>query len=260
MKTFRRFAVEHILKRIIKYIPRKIKRLLIGNILCRIQTLETVVGQTIKNAAGIDFQGQVGQDLFAYLYFNGKKEGFYVDIGANDGITSNNTIIFENLGWNGICIEPLPDVFKQLQKNRRCDCFNVAVSNENGSAVEFIRAAGVEMLSGLGSQMTDMHKKRIKSNKGDIERIYVKALTFDDLMSGYSERRYVDFMSIDVEGAEMSILKTIDFNKYKFGLITVENNEETRGNGEQLEKYMKEQGYKVYLDLGLDIMFIQEIK
>jgi hypothetical protein len=62
-------------------------------------------------------------------------------------------------------------------------------------------------------------------------------------------------MSIDVEGAEMSILKTIDFNKYSFGLITVENNEETQGDGERLKEFMAEKGYKVFLDLGLDIMF-----
>jgi hypothetical protein len=69
----------------------------------------------------------------------------------------------------------------------------------------------------------------------------------------------VDFMSIDVEGAEMSILKTIDFNKYSFGLITVENNEEIKGTGDNLKKYMAEKGYGVFLDLGLDIMFTPQI-
>jgi hypothetical protein len=63
-------------------------------------------------------------------------------------------------------------------------------------------------------------------------------------------------MSIDVEGAEMSILKTIDFDKYHFGLITVENNEEIKGNGRKMKSYMDKQGYKVFFEIGVDIMFI----
>jgi FkbM family methyltransferase len=222
----------------------------------RIQSIERIVKQVTKANTGIDFQGQVEQDLFAYFYFSGKKEGFYIDIGANDGKTGSNTLIFEQLGWAGICIEPLPDVFEKLQQYRRCDCFNVAIANVSGDSLEFIRADGVETLSGLNAQMTEAHKKRIANSNGKLEKIHVKTLTFADLMSNYPNRQYIDFMSVDVEGAELSILKAIDFTKFHFGLITVENNEETKGEGERLKKYMDEQGYTVYLDLGLDIMFI----
>jgi FkbM family methyltransferase len=253
--------MENVLIKIVKYIPRQIKRRLIGNILesydRRIKFLEMILKQT-KQSLGIDFQGQVGQDLLAYLYFKGKKEGFYIDIGANDGKEINNTIIFEQLGWEGICVEPLPDVFEKLRNNRRCDCFNVAIANVSGDSLEFIKAAGVEVLSGLSAQMTEVHKKRITNENGKLEKIYVKTLTFDDLMRNYPNIRHIDFMSIDVEGAEFSIIKAIDFKKFDFGLITVENNEEIKGDGEKLKNYMHEQGYEVYLDLGLDIMFIPQ--
>jgi FkbM family methyltransferase len=243
-------------------IPDKIKQRLIRNIVkhidtcySRIQALETIVRQTNKMSTGVDFQGQVNQDLCAYLYFNGKKEGFYIDIGANDGKSISNTVIFENLGWKGICVEPLPEVFAQLRQNRRCDCVNVAIANVSGDSLEFVKATGVEMLSGLNAQMTEVHKKKITNARGKLEKINVKTLTFADLMSDYPNVSFIDFMSIDVEGAELSILKTIDFQKFHFGLITVENNEETEGDGERLKKYMDEQGYRVHLDLGLDIMF-----
>ena len=132
----------------------------------RIHKLETVVDQLAKMVSGIDFQGQVKQDMLAYLYFDGKKDGFYIDIGANDGKTLSNTLIFENLGWQGICVEPLPDVFEQLCKTRRCDCFNAAIANTKSDSAEFVKASGVDMLSGLNEQMNEAHKKRIITEKG----------------------------------------------------------------------------------------------
>lgn len=252
---------ENVLKKIVKYVPRKLKKYILGDLVQynnRIQGLETAVKYLFRAVAGMDFQGQFGQDMFAYMYFNGKKDGFYIDIGANDGKTINNTLIFENLGWHGICVEPLPEVFEQLCINRRCDCFNAAIANMKSDSVEFVRARGVETLSGLNEQMSKAHKERIMNEKGEIERITVKTVTFDDLMSGYPEKRYIDFMSIDVEGAEMSILETINFKKFSFGLITVENNEEIKGDGKRLKKYMENRGYKVYIDLGVDIMFMPQ--
>ena len=248
--------MENVIERAIKFVPRKIKKRLFGNIDYQIQLLKIIANQTIKMLTGMDFQGQYDQDMFACLYFGCKKEGFYIDIGAHDGKSLSNTIIFENLGWKGICVEPLPDVFKILKQNRRCDCFNVAISETSDESLEFIRAKGVEMLSGLSNQMTEVHKKRIIKEKGEIEKIYVKTLTFTDLMSNYPEIRNVDFLSVDVEGAEISIIKTIDFNKYNFNLITVENSGEIKGNAQKLINFMEEQGYKIYLNLGCDMMFI----
>ena len=112
------------------------------------------------------------------------------------------------------------------------------------------------MLSGLANQMTEVHKKRIIRHGGTIEYIKVQTLSFDDIMSNYANITHIDFLSIDVEGAEMSILKVIDFDKYHFSLITVENNEECDGDGERMKQFMLSKGYKVFLDTGLDIIFV----
>jgi FkbM family methyltransferase len=253
--------MESVITRIIKYMRKRIKNFLFENKLEYYDNQLKVILQTekqiVKLITGMEFYGQVGQDMLAYLYFGAKKDGFYVDIGAYDGKIYSNTFIFEKIGWNGICVEPLPDVYGMLIQNRQCDCFNVAIAEESGELIEYIKATGVEMLSGLNNQMTEVHKKRILNEMGEIEKIYVKTLSFNDLMNGYPDRRNIDFLSIDVEGAEISILKAIDFNKFSFGLITVENNEEELGS---LIQFMQEQGYKVYLNLETDIMFIKDIK
>jgi hypothetical protein len=60
----------------------------------------------------IKFRGQCLQDAIVYLYLKQKENGFYIDIGANDGIIGSNTYIFEQIGREGVCIEPQPDIFR----------------------------------------------------------------------------------------------------------------------------------------------------
>lgn len=205
----------------------------------------------------VKFESQSAQDLIAYLYLKKKKDGFFIDIGANDGINFSNTYIFEKAGWRGICVEPQPDIFELLQKNRNCDVYNVALYEKNVDSIEFAKVSGrgrLNMFSGLNIEMTKEHKKYIAKRKGDIEYINVKAITFNDLMKNYPDISYIDFMSIDVEGGEMSILNSIDFSKYHFGLITVESHE----HAHKLVKYMRRNGYKVFIDTspGGDVFFI----
>jgi FkbM family methyltransferase len=254
--------------RIVKYLCLNIKPVKIFH--ARFKTLERKIMDIERDTnnialqlkllaeinSGYSFQSEINQDLLAFLWFKGKREGFYIDIGANDGMRSSNTYLFEKIGWKGICIEPIPDLFKVLTENRKCDCYNVAISDKNNEDVEFIRAAGVEALSGLKNEMTEFHKERIVREKGEIQIIKVKTITFDELMSYHQNIDYIDFLSIDVEGAEMSILKAIDFKKYKFGLITVENNEEIPGDGERMKKYMFEKGYKLLTNLPWDMVFV----
>jgi FkbM family methyltransferase len=206
--------------------------------------------------SGISFRGQLDQDLIAYLYFKGKTDGFYLDIGAHDGISINNTFVFEQLGWRGVCIEPLPDIFQQLKQNRKCDCYNAAIYDLAGTdSIDFVKADGLEMFSGINECMTKTHKRTIISSNAKLEYIKVKVLTFNSLMSNYPNITHIDFLSMDVEGAEMRVLKSIDFNKYSFGLLCVENNEENIGDGEKIIKVMQENGYAVLFDYKWDIFF-----
>ncbi|GHT82959.1 hypothetical protein FACS1894137_02910 [Spirochaetia bacterium] len=246
--------------RVLKYIQRKIYRKIkwifeLKDISLKIQRINMFVKMLIEMDSGVHFQGQIDQDLLAYLYFKGKRTGFYIDIGANDGISINNTYVFEQLGWTGVCIEPLPDTFEQLKKNRKCDCYNVAIADQSGNKIDFLKACGMETWSGLKSQMSDVHKKHIINSRKKIEVIKVKTLTFNDLMDNYEGITFIDFMSIDVEGAEMSILETIDFNKYRFGLLIIENAEDHPGDGEKMKKFMLDKGYTVFFELEFDIVF-----
>jgi FkbM family methyltransferase len=204
-----------------------------------------------KEIGKIKFQGWHFQDMVAYLYLQKKNDGFFVDIGANDGIIGSNTFIFEKLGWHGVCVEPLPAVFNhKLKRSRKCDCYNVAISSKSNDSVEFFQAVGANQLSGLNEGMTESHKMEAKTY-GKTKIINVKTMTFDDIMGNYPDIKFIDFMSIDVEGHEMEILNTINFKKYKFGFLTIE-----RSEPERIVKHMQENGYQKLMDLGPDMMFV----
>jgi FkbM family methyltransferase len=205
--------------------------------------------------AGFSFPGQAGQDLLAYLYFRGKKDGFFLDIGAHDGRTYSNSLVFEQLGWRGACVEPLPAVYERLRRNRRCDCYQAALAGRSAPEAGFVHARGVDTLSALESEMARGHEDWILREGGRPERIKVRVMTFPELMARYPLVKTIDFLSLDAEGAEMSILRTIDFGVYDFGLITVECIGEREGEREEMRAFLDLRGYGVLADLGLDLVF-----
>lgn len=207
----------------------------------------------IEAALGLVFRGYSCQDLIAYIYFNGKPQGFFVDIGAFDGVQISNTCVLEQVGWDGICIEPIPEVFEALQKNRACHLYNVAIAGQSRKDAKFYKVADQLGLSGLEQQMPERIQKGLRKQGLAIESLSVQTMTFDEVMKNHPAIGFIDFLSLDVEGGEMQVLETIDFERFRFGLITIENNPGTA----VLRDYMAKRGYRILLDLGVDLMFVR---
>jgi hypothetical protein len=102
------------------------------------QRIEAVDRRTISKAepgASMQSFSQHGQDAFVYETFFKSKDGqgYFVDVGAYDGVTFSNSLFFErHLGWSGICIEPLPAAFEKLRGSRTAVCLNCAVADREG--------------------------------------------------------------------------------------------------------------------------------
>ena len=176
------------------------------------------------------YYSQYGQDAWILDHFKNKTTGFFVDIGAHNGVLLSNTKKMEELGWRGVCIEPNPPVFKELKNNRpHTDCYEVAVGIKSGTA-QFVQVSGAsEMLSGLqgtlGEKGTERLNREAAVEHGDeLKTITVKVATFDEIMTRYPDVKTIDYISIDTEGNEFDILKSIDFNKYNVLTLSVENN------------------------------------
>jgi len=163
---------------------------------------------------------QSGQDKWVIETLN-KPNGFFVDVGAYDGIESSNTYALEKLGWMGICIEANLDAYHRLTQNRTSINANVAVTDYNG-----LCRFGVDRINESGDAMMCMK--------------------LTDVLDQLSAPIEIDYLSIDVEGSEYSILSVFDFDKYKINLITVEHNLYLDGpyNKNRLFELLTGKGYK----------------
>ncbi len=202
------------------------------------------------------YYSQFGQDKFINEeLLKGKKNGVFMEIGAFDGVSLSNTLFFEEtLDWTGVCIEPIPYQFEKLQSNRSCECINIAISNYNG-ITDFCWSKKVGMLSGLLENYDPRHVRRIDyelSMKDGGEKVILKVdvTTFNDVMERYGLTK-LDFVTIDTEGGEENIIKSIDFNKYQIDVIFVENN-----YGFNIKNYLTSKGYCFVKHMGCDEVYI----
>jgi FkbM family methyltransferase len=196
---------------------------------------------------------QYQQDLYIReTFFRDKNKGIFVDIGAHDGRTFSNTLLFEELGWDGICIEPLPHIFQKLKQNRKCKCIEGAVVDKEQEYVDFCSIDGYsEMLSGVIDFYDERHKKRI-IDEGEVHKctrtkIKVPCLNFNKVIT----EENIDLLSLDTEGGELNILKSIDYSKYNIKVIVVENNFAENS----ILNFLILKGYTYITTLGADQIF-----
>lgn len=197
---------------------------------------------------------QYYQDFFLNLLFAGKQGGVFLDIGANDGITYSNTYFFEKYkGWSGLCVEPLVDTFQKCKAVRNCYLENVCLSNREG-VVRFRKVYGFDMLSGIVDFMDEAAIVRIEefvnTHNARYEDIEVPSLKLGTLLRKYGISKD-DFCSIDVEGAEWSIMQTLDWNEVNIDAFVVE------GNDKNVCRLLEEKGYR-RVKSECDCYFIKE--
>lgn len=204
--------------------------------------------------------GAGGQDILVAGLLGRPGNGTFVDIGANDGVTINNTFYFEKeLGWNGLAIEPIPVAYENLKANRSCHTLNACISDREGTA-EFLEVEGrAQMLSGLVTKYDKQHLRRINRTiqrlGGSVKKTEVECIRIGTALSRFNIDR-IDFLSLDTEGGELDILKDIDFNAIPVHAISVENNYFTFTIRDYLNKF----GFKHMGTIGVDEIYLKPEK
>jgi FkbM family methyltransferase len=204
------------------------------------------------------YYSQFGQDKFLNEYiFKNKRNGIFVDIGALDGISMSNTYFFEKfLDWTGICIEPNTYSFNKLVINRNsCINLNVCVDNYDGEC-DFLEIDSLEQmcLSGIYNKYDSRHIDRIKSETlcSDLNKHVVKKKTrlLNNILEEF-KYYHIDYCSMDTEGNELDIFNSIDLNKYKIDVITIENNYNM-----DFKTHFENKGYFYYTKLNIDELYV----
>ena len=175
------------------------------------------------------FHSQSGQDQWvARKLLPNKTGGVFVDIGAHDGQSLSNTLYLEReLGWSGLAVEPLPQIYTKLAAARKCTTIQGCVAAQSGTATFQAIDGFSEMLSGLLTERDAPHDARIAremaTHGGQLREIDVRCYALGELLEEHGID-HVDYLDIDVEGAELSILETFDFDRFHISVIAVENN------------------------------------
>jgi FkbM family methyltransferase len=165
---------------------------------------------------------QLLQDLFVLYFTNFKKEGFFVEFGATNGISLSNSYLLEKeFAWRGILAEPLPSWHANLEKNRKCIIDKRCVYSSTGQTVDFSDVYEYPELSGIqGNIKADgNHSLREKNNTFSVQTV-----SLNDLLGQHNAPDHIDYLSIDTEGSEYEILKEFDFLRFDVSIITVEHN------------------------------------
>lgn len=148
--------------------------------------------------------------------FQNKKNGFYIELGGYDGITQSNSYFFEKtLEWSGILIEPSINQYNKCKINRpKSIVLNYACvsDNYNDSTI---------LIDNKEYLMTSVNGKRRNVNKNNL--ISVQVTTLNKILSEHiDDNQVIDFLSLDVEGYELEVLKGLNLQKYRPTYLLIE--------------------------------------
>ena len=183
---------------------------------------------------------QCFQDLFVCWKLKKKEKGVFVEFGADNGVLNSNSYLLEKkYNWNGILIEPNPTILKELKRNRNCKINNYIITDKTNEIIKF------ECMK--DRQHSRIHKKSKSQNKNS--KIFsVNTITLDDLLLKNKINIGFDFLSIDVEGNEIEVLKGFDIKYWHPKIVVIEHNYK-KDIMKFISEYFIKSGYKKELNL-----------
>jgi len=177
--------------------------------------------------------GEMQQDLWIALSVRpGKHDGYYVDVGSSDGVESSNTKLLDDMGWKGVCIDPFPT----NMASRTCQVFRQPVFSVSGRKVTF-RAAGP-----MGGITDTLGPGTLYPKVQQAAQTELVTAPLDEILEKAKAPSHIDFMSIDVEGAELEALRGLSFDKYQVEALTIEHNFQQEKR-EAIRQLLESKGY-----------------
>lgn len=178
------------------------------------------------------------QDLFA-LFCQPNQPGFFVEFGASDGTTINNTLLLEQeYGWSGIISEPARVFHEKITSSRSCSIDFRCVSSQSGNLVTFAEDHNPDQ-----SGIQDPARQEHQSATAKTARTYdVETVSLEDLLTQHGAPERIDFLSVDTEGSEFDILSSFDFSSFAIDALTVEHN--FRPDRQAIHELLTSNGYR----------------
>jgi FkbM family methyltransferase len=168
---------------------------------------------------------QEGEDiLLSYFlwdkYWDRSYAGTYLEIGAHHPFRYSNSFLFYSRGWRGVCVDPIPDTKKLWRTYRPKDIFIEAVVSSEVNDRHLPREELVPFVVKHHSELSSLDAE-VDISSGDYVA-HVSKISLPRIVQDFLCNKSVDFMSIDVEGRELEILRTNDFGQFRPSLLCVE--------------------------------------
>jgi FkbM family methyltransferase len=201
-KSFRRFCVAYC-----------VANELLPEVLCK---MSSESARKILNLPESVRRTQLNQDLLAVI-FTGRGAGYFVEIGANDGFTLSNTVYLEEaLHWKGLLVEANIDYLDSLKRRKNAVVSNVAVA-EYAGIMEFVSAG---LFGGLSAYLGNEHAQITNAaTKSEVRCDVLKAI-----LDAQGVPEVVDFISLDIEGAELQVVRQFSKSGRRFRCGAIEHN------------------------------------
>ena len=197
------------------------------------------------------FRSQQSEDRILFEKYLNYRDGFFIELGAMDGLIYSNSYFYETvLNWKGILIEP-SRLYNSLIINRpNCHNFNYAISEIEGE-VEFI---GEGALGGMTHTMDDKHRKGWKL---DVKSSFkVKSIPISKILEGVKVKK-VDLFSIDVEGGELEVLKTFNWDIPVY-IVLIEMAKHDLVKDDECRDFLSKKGFEFDMELGCNEVWINK--
>lgn len=183
---------------------------------------------------------QLGQDLWVLERTGYKRGGFFVEFGATDGVLLSNTWLLEtHFAWDGICAEPNPKFFAQLEANRSCQVSDQYIGGTTGELVEFILSDAYGGSSAYAGDDHHSSKRDAYRRAGRVQQL--RSVSLHDFLCAHNAPHDIDYISIDTEGSEYEIIKAFPFASWRVRLFTIEHN--FSPHRKAMRRLMEQHGY-----------------
>jgi FkbM family methyltransferase len=202
-----------------------------NHLCCAVPAYRNLVLSVQQLLGLVRFHSQIGQDIWVLeTALPDVRDGYFLDVGSGDGTIASNTKALEERGWKGICVDPFPT----HMQGRTCQMFKEVVYNEAGKRMTF-RTAGE--LGGLADTLGEW-----KAYAEKAPSVEFTTVTLGDILARAKAPPRIDFMSLDIEGAELEALRAFPFDRYQIGALAVEHNFEEPKRS-RIEALMNSHGY-----------------
>jgi FkbM family methyltransferase len=201
----------------------------------------------IKNIEPIDYKNsysQEGEDMILAKIFEGKIDGFYVDVGAHHPKRFSNTYYFYLLGWQGINIDAMPDSMKLFKEIRPND-INLEIGISDSRKKLIYHAFAEPAYNSFCQETSEAYSNIYKFKKAFEKEIQTYSLS--EVLEKYlPSEQNIDFLSVDVEGLDYEILLSNNWQKYSPTVVLVEDLQQTsmeQANESKVTIFLKQRNY-----------------